>query len=68
MELHSKTLETLAGLLPAHFERIHKSYIVDMRAMRGIVLEGSGKYAMDLGGGRQVPVSRTKYKELRERV
>lgn len=68
MELHSKTLETLADLLPPHYERIHKSYIVDMRAMKGIVLEGAGKYAMELSGGRQVPISRTKYKELKERV
>ncbi len=68
MELHSKTLETLAGLLPPHFERIHKSYIVDLRAMKGIVLEGAGKYAMELSGGRRAPISRTKYKELKERV
>ncbi|MDB5106447.1 MAG: DNA-binding response regulator [Fibrobacteres bacterium] len=68
MELHSKTLETLGALLPAHFERIHKSYIADMRAMRGIVLQGAGKYAMDLGKGRQVPLSRVKYKELKERA
>jgi two-component system, LytTR family, response regulator LytT len=68
MELHSKTLETLGALLPPHFERIHKSFIVDMRAMKGIVLQGAGKYAMDLGKGRLVPVSRVKYKELKERV
>ena len=68
MELHSKTLETLAGLLPPHFERIHKSYIADMRAMKGIVLQGSGKYAMETNSGRLVPISRTKYKELKGRV
>jgi two-component system response regulator LytT len=68
MELHSKTLETLAGLLPPHFERIHKSYIADMRSMKGIVLQGAGKYAMELNGGRLVPISRTKYKELKGRI
>lgn len=68
MELHSKTLETLAALLPPHFERIHKSYLVDMRAMKGIVLQGAGKYAMDLGMGRLMPMSRVKYRELKERV
>jgi two-component system response regulator LytT len=68
MELHSKTLETLAALLPPYFERIHKSYLVDMRAMKGIVLQGAGKYALDLGKGRLVPMSRVKYKELKERV
>ncbi|MDB5049695.1 MAG: transcriptional regulator, LytTR family [Fibrobacteres bacterium] len=68
MELHSKTLEALAGLLPPHFERIHKSYIADMRAMKGIVLQGAGKYVMELPDGRLLPISRTKYKELKERV
>jgi two-component system response regulator LytT len=68
MELHSKTLEALAGLLPPHFERIHKSYIADLRAMKGIVLQGAGKYALELQDGRLLPISRTKYKELKERV
>jgi two-component system, LytTR family, response regulator LytT len=68
MELHSKTLESLAGLLPPHFERIHKSYIADIRSMKGIVLQGAGKYAMEMKGGRLVPISRTKYKEMKERI
>lgn len=68
MELHSKSLESLAGLLPPHFERIHKSFIVDMRAMKGIVLEGAGKYIMELNGGPRMPISRTKYRELKERA
>jgi hypothetical protein len=29
--LHDKMLDRLEGVLPEHFERIHKSYIVDMR-------------------------------------
>lgn len=68
MELHTKTLEALSGLLPPNFERIHKSYIADMKSMKGIVLQGSGKYAMEMIGGRLVPISRTKYKELKERI
>ena len=68
MELHSKTLETLGVLLPPHFERIHKSYIADMRSMKGIVLQGAGKYAMEMNGGRLLPISRTKYRELKERI
>lgn len=68
MELHSKTLEALEALLPAHFERVHKSYIVDMREMRQIHLHGGGKYQMELKGGALLPVSRTKYKEIKQRV
>ncbi|MDB5051899.1 MAG: DNA-binding response regulator [Fibrobacteres bacterium] len=68
MELHTKTLEALSGLLPTHYERIHKSCIANMRCMKRLVLEGAGKYSMELKGGRLVPVSRTKYKELKERI
>lgn len=67
MELHSKTLETLGTVLPPNFERLHKSYLADMRAVKGFLLQGAGKYAADLGGGRSVPVSRSKYRELKGR-
>jgi two-component system, LytTR family, response regulator LytT len=68
MELHSKTLESLCAVLPPHFERIHKSYVVDMRGMRRIVLQGAGKYAMELASGALIPISRTKYRELKDRA
>lgn len=68
MELHTKTLEALSAVLPPHFERIHKSCVVDMREMRRIVLQGAGKYAMELKGGALVPVSRVKYRELKDRA
>lgn len=68
MELHGKTLENLEAILPECFQRIHKSYVADMRAMKGLVLQGAGKYALDLGQGNLLPVSRTKYKELKEKT
>jgi two-component system, LytTR family, response regulator LytT len=68
MELHTKTLEALGAVLPPHFERIHKSYVADLRAMRRIVLQGAGKYAMEMKGGALLPISRTKYRELKDRT
>ena len=68
MELHSKTMEALCAVLPPHFERIHKSYVVDMREMRRIVLQGAGKYELELKSGSLIPVSRTKYRELKDRA
>lgn len=68
MELHSKTLESLCAVLPPHFERIHKSCVVDMRLMRRIVLQGAGRYEMELEGGGLVPISRSKYRELKDRA
>ena len=67
VELHSKTLETLETMLPSHFERIHKSYLADLREMKRIRLQGAGKYELETGNGTLLPISRTKYKELKER-
>ncbi len=68
MELHSKTLENLSSLLPPHFERVHKSYLVDTRAVKGFLLQGAGKYELDLGDGQKVPMSRSKYREMKDRI
>jgi len=35
-EVHNKSLERLSQLLPNHFERIHKSYLVDIRQIKDI--------------------------------
>jgi two-component system, LytTR family, response regulator LytT len=67
MELHSKSLEALETMLPARFERIHKSYLVDMRAMKGIRILGPGKYEMEIVDGSRIPLSRRHYRLLKER-
>jgi len=61
-------METLGSLLPPHFERIHKSYLANLKAMKSIALEGDGKYALELIGGKRIPLSRGKYKERKERA
>lgn len=64
-ELHDKSLERLAALLPGDFTRIHKSFLVrfgDVVALRAH--EGS-HYEAELRDGTRLPVGRTRYKELR---
>ncbi len=68
VELHTKTLEALENLLPEPFERIHKSYIADLREMLQIRLYGGGKYELELKNGKRLPISRMKYKELKEKI
>jgi DNA-binding LytR/AlgR family response regulator len=63
-ELHSKSLESLERILPSHFVRVHKSYVVDMREVKQVVVHGGGKYELDLGGGLRIPLSRTRYKDI----
>ncbi len=67
-ELHDKTLEKLHALLPAGFERIHKSYIVRWSAVKALHAQEGSHYEAELRSGLRLPVGRTRYKELREKL
>ena len=67
-ELHDKTLEKLHALLPLGFERIHKSYIVRMSAVKTLHAAEGSHYEAELRSGLRLPVGRTRYKELREKL
>lgn len=64
-EIHNKSLDALSQLLPSHFERIHKSYIVDMQKVIELKAASGGKYTAVLNTGDQLPVGRSKYKILK---
>lgn len=64
-ELHDKSLEKLAQLLSHSFERIHKSYLVRMSAIEEISVASGSKYMAKLNNGDQLPIGRTKYKDLK---
>ncbi len=66
--LHNKSLESLERILPDHFTRTHKSFIVDIRDVVNVHIHGGGKYELELRGGKKLPLSRSKYKELAERL
>ncbi len=64
-ELHDKSLEKLEQLLSPTFERIHKSYLVKMSEVKEIIVSSGSKYLAHLKNGTQVPIGRTKYKDLK---
>ena len=64
-EIHNKSLDALLQLLPSNFERIHRSYIVDMQEVTALKAESGGKYTAILKSGDQLPVGRAKYKQLK---
>lgn len=64
-EIHDKSLEKLPQLLPASFERIHKSYLVDMRGVREIIVQSGSKYSLVLKNGETLPIGRSRYKQLK---
>jgi DNA-binding LytR/AlgR family response regulator len=67
-ELHSSSLESLEKILPPHFERVHKSYVVDMRNVRQIRVHGGGRYELELSTGQCIPLSRSRYNNITERL
>jgi two-component system response regulator LytT len=66
--LHDKLLDRVESGLPAHFMRIHKSYVVDLRAVARLVAEEGSRYAVILSDGTRLPVGRTRVAELRSRL
>jgi len=67
-ELHDKTLEKLHALLPPAFERIHKSYVVRWSAVKALHASEGSRYEAELRNGVRLPVGRTRYRELREKL
>lgn len=66
--LHDKTLEKLAAVLPADFERIHKSYLVRMSLIKALHAAEGSHYEAELKNGTSLPIGRSRYKELREKL
>jgi DNA-binding LytR/AlgR family response regulator len=66
--LHDRMLDRLEGILPDHFERIHKSYIADVRRIAELRAREGSRYAVVLRDGTTLPVGRTKVAALRQRV
>lgn len=66
-ETHNKNLDKLSQVLPPHFDRIHKSYIINNQEIEKILVEPGSKYTLVLKGDVHVPISRGKYKSLRDK-
>lgn len=67
-ELHDKSLEHLQQLLPHRFERIHRSYLVNFEQIEKIFINPGTRYSALLKTGEILPVGRSKYKELKNKI
>ncbi|PQA97775.1 DNA-binding response regulator [Chryseobacterium shigense] len=68
LELHDKSLEHLQQLLPERFERIHKSYLANVQQIEKIIINPGTRYGVLLKTGEILPVGRSKYKELKNKM
>ena len=66
--LHEKNLDRLGTLLNPQFERVHKSYMVAFNEIEALEVHRGGKYALLTKSGAVLPLGRTRYKALRERM
>jgi two-component system LytT family response regulator len=65
----SHTLDALEQRLnPEHFMRVHRSSIVQLDHIREMIQWFSGRYKLVLTGGHEVIASRSRSKELRDRL
>jgi two-component system response regulator LytT len=66
--LHDATLDTLAGLLPDNFMRVHRSHLVNLMHAERVHGASGGERMVELVGGVRVPVSRRRHMETEERL
>jgi len=65
---HSKTLERLLCVLPATFERVHRSYLIRLDEVVQIKVRKGSRYAAVLASGEEIPIGRTRVDAIRARL
>ncbi|MBN2415770.1 response regulator transcription factor [bacterium] len=66
VQLIVKSLNMLEKILPASFERIHKSYLINMTLLDAYQHAGGGTYRVILKDGTSLPLSRPAYKRFQK--
>ena len=66
--LYDKPIERLSVLLPDHFIRVHRSYLVNLHCVDRLSIASGGHYHLQMNNGSEVPVSRSRYPQVRARI
>lgn len=66
--LHDKSLDHLQQLLSTSFERIHKSFLLNLDQADRIEVQGGSKYSMLLKNKEILPIGRSRYPSLKEKL
>ncbi len=66
--LDDRTLDAMEKELPESWLRVHKSYIVDSSRIESLLSHGGGRHACILNDGTEIPVGRSRYAELGEKL
>ncbi|WP_300755028.1 LytTR family DNA-binding domain-containing protein [Janthinobacterium sp.] len=65
---HDLPIEKIMALLPPHFLRVHRSYLVNSLVFKRLHIAAGGKYALDTQTSTGIPVSRSNYALLKQRL
>jgi two-component system response regulator LytT len=68
VELHDKSLDALMCVLPPSFHRTHKSYVVPLADIDTLLVHEGTRYELVLRSGERLPVGRSRYQALRQRL
>lgn len=66
--LHNKSLDNLGTILPSYFVRVHRSYLVNIKYTDCFRSHSGSKYDLLMKNSEIIPVSRNRYKEIKELV
>lgn len=65
---HDKMLKDLQLILPQHFERVHKSYLANLKHIAELKSYPSHKHSLRFASGQEIPIGRAHVKLLRLRL
>src|SRR5690606_27720519 len=66
--LHDKSIERLLAILPPNFERIHRSYLVNMNRVSELIIESGGRYWVKLTSGKLLPLGRSRFADIKQKL
>lgn len=66
--LHNKSLNKLDTILPSNFVRVHRSYLVNINYADCFRSHGASKYDLLMKNMEVIPVSRNRYKEIKDLI
>jgi len=68
LRLYEQTMDRLERSLPARFQRVHRSHIVDVSLIARIEVREGSRYECVLASKARIPVGRTRIAELKDRL
>ena len=64
-KLHNLSLDKIIKILPNNFERIHRSYIVNLDFVERIISHSGSKYTIELKNNTKLPLGRSYAKKIK---